>query len=337
MRIDKITVKPNQNSINSELVFEVDLFIYRPIEIPLEITGYLLTKDERKLANISTLLFESGKKFELAAHDNRGIGEEKCKLIITSQLTDRSVEIIGSNRNNNKKGDVELKLDIYIKTLHSKTTLSCFTKLSEEMPVLSKRQKGEFILYNYDSNFRSSNEDMWVLSGKGGSVFLEQSTFNQKSEIIISSSDWVHDFCPVFNIGNFVVFEFFTPEFVKGSGTMAERLNGAIKALQDMKEEIIKGDWNSVIEKSRGVFELLRNKAEVKDLLEKDGYTAEAISNIDQSFQSLFNLSSKFHHKEDQGKNIMPDIRAAKEDAYLIYSLAAGVVNMVSNKYSRLK
>ncbi len=100
---------------------------------------------------------------------------------------------------------------------------------------------------------------------------------------------------------------------------------------------MIKGDWNGVIEDSRAVWELLRNKDEIKDLLMRDGYSEQAFIDLNESLRQLFNFSSKFHHKEDKGKKIMPEIKASKEDAYLIYAISMTIVNLISKKMQRLQ
>jgi len=121
--------------------------------------------------------------------------------------------------------------------------------------------------------------------------------------------DWIHDYCPVFQIGKFAVFEYLLPEYTEGTGSIEERLNVSINSIQKMENNIIKGEWNKVIEDSRAVWELLRNEDEIKDLLTRDGYSPEAVEDLNGSIKKLFNFSSKFHHKEDRGNRIMPYAR----------------------------
>jgi len=80
----------------------------------------------------------------------------------------------------------------------------------------------------------------------------------------------------------------------------------------------------------------LRNQDEIKDLLIRDGYTEPAFADLNESLKKLFDYSSKFHHREDKGKKIMPEIKASKEDAYLIYSASMNIVNLISKKMQRL-
>jgi hypothetical protein len=101
-----------------------------------------------------------------------------------------------------------------------------------------------------------------------------------------------------------------------------------------MEENLIRGDWNGVIEDSRAFWELLRSQEEV---LIRDGYTEPAFTDLNESLKQLFNFSSKFHHKEDKGKKVMPEIKASKEDAYLIYAASMTFVNLISKKMQRLK
>jgi len=77
MRIDKIEVKPVQDSINPELMFEIETFIQKKYEIPLEITGCVLSDENKKLANTHEFIHESNKNIELSAQDGKTEGEEK--------------------------------------------------------------------------------------------------------------------------------------------------------------------------------------------------------------------------------------------------------------------
>ena len=179
---------------------------------------------------------------------------------------------------------------------------------------------------------------MWILSGNSGPEFIK--TINKKftNRVTISSSDWIHDYCPVFQIGKFAVFEYLLPEYTEGTGSIEERLNTSISAIKKMEENILKGEWNEVIEDSRAIWELLRDHDEIKDLLIKDGYTPQASDDLDKTIKQLFSFTSKFIHQEEIGnRKIMPEMKASKEDAYLIYSLSMNLVNLISKKLQRLQ
>ncbi|GAG76733.1 unnamed protein product, partial [marine sediment metagenome] len=113
---------------------------------------------------------------------------------------------------------------------------------------------------------------MWILSGNSGPTFIELNKIHFKEQKVIHSSDWIHDFCPVFQIGKFLVFEYSLLDYLEGSDSIEERLNNSIDSLKKMERNLIEGDWNKVIEDSRGIPELLKNYEEIKDLFIRDGY-----------------------------------------------------------------
>ncbi|MHB1664267.1 MAG: hypothetical protein ACYCT7_03250 [bacterium] len=191
------------------------------------------------------------------------------------------------------------------------------------------------VMYNDSGSFSSSQSNIWILSGDNGPIFLEVIDDINDLPITIPSSDWIHDFCPAFNIGKFFVFEYLMPNYTEGSDSFEERLNKAINAIKDMESKMIAGEWTDVIEDSRPIFELLKNQGEIKNLFIEDGFTDEAYNNLNNSLQSLFDFSSKFHHSVSQTKKVMPKIKASKEDAYLIYTISMTIVNLISKKLQK--
>jgi hypothetical protein len=339
MRIDKIEVKPVQESINPELMFEMEIFIRRGYEIPLEITGGVFSDENKKLANIHEFIHETN-NIELLAQDQRNEREEKLIIKLIAPLNHKVLDYIETLRTQNKKGDVILTLDIFAKTLISKTSLSYMfmmdnVKLPYQLP--EPYEDAKPLVYQYQRDgFSTRQTNMWILSGDGGPTFIEIRNNNLKNKVTISSSDWIHDYCPVFQIGRFSVFEYLLPDYIEGSESMEERLNESINTIQKMEYNMIRGEWNEVIEDSRTVWELLRNQDKIKDLLMRDGYTEPAVTDLNKSIKELFNYSSKFHHREDREKKIMPEIKASKEDAYLMYATSMAIVNLISKKMQRL-
>lgn len=149
----------------------------------------------------------------------------------------------------------------------------------------------------------------------------------------IPGSTWTHDFAPRLGIGRFVVFELPRPVDLKGTGPLTAEIDAAVEAVLKAEGEIVAGDWTDVCEDLRGVVEILKNrKVEIEALLLKDGYTAEAATNLTSAMSSLFDLTSKFHHKLDRGKKIAPEIKAAREDAYLLFSNTLSALNLIATK-----
>lgn len=331
MRIDKIEIKPATESINPEFIFEIHCILDKNREIPIEISGHVLSEDNKKLANLHQIFQVVNQQIELSALVDRYDREYSTYFTLTAPLNQRILDYIETLRTNNSKGDVILNIEIYIKLVESKIILSNM--------ILGEKNKEGFqpVFYKYAPEFSTSQTNMWILSGNSGPEFIKTKNEKFTNRVIIPSSDWIHDYCPVFQIGKFAVFEYLLPEYTEGTGSIEERLNESINSIQKMENNIIKGEWNEVIENSRAVWELLRNQEEIKDLLIKDGYSEQAFENLNKSIKELFNFSSKFHHKEDRGKRIMPEIKASKEDAYLIYSLSMNLVNLISKKFQRLQ
>ena len=331
MEINKIEIKPATESINPEFIFDINCILDRNREIPLEISGHVLSENNKKLANIHQIFHFENHQNELSALEDRYNRENNTSFKLTAPLNQRILDHIETLRTTNSKSDVILDIEIFVKLLQPKIILS-------NMILGKKNSDGiQQVFYKYNSEFSTNQNNMWILSGNSGPEFIK--TINKKftNRVTISSSDWIHDYCPVFQIGKYAVFEYLLPEYTEGTGSIEERLNASINSIQKMENNIIKGEWNEVIEDSRAVSELLRNQEEIKDLLLRDGYSEQAFEDLNKSIKELFNFSSKFHHKEDRGKRIMPDMKASKEDAYLIYSLSMNLVNLISKKFQRLQ
>ena len=331
MQIDKIEIKPATESINPEFIFDINCILDRNREIPLEISGHVLSEDGKKISNIYQIFHFENQQLGLSASEDRYNRENKTSFKLTAPLNQRILDHIETLRTTNSKSDVILNIEIFVKLLVPNIILS-------NMILGKKNSDGiQQVFYNYNQEYSTQQINMWILSGNSGPEFIR--TINKKftNNVTISSSDWIHDYCPVFQIGKFAVFEYLLPEYTEGTGSIEERLNESINSIQKMENNIIKGEWNEVIENSRAVWELLRNQDEIEDLLIRDGYSEQAFENLNKSIKELFNFSSKFHHKEDRGKRIMPEIKASKEDAYLIYSLSMNLVNLISKKFQRLQ
>ena len=332
MRIDKIDIKPATESINPEFIFNLNCILENNREIPLEISGYVLSDDNKKLANMHQIVHLKDQQIQLSALEDRYNNNNHTYFELTASLNRRILDHIETLRTTNSKSDVILNIEIFVKLLKN--------NIIHSNMILGGRNKDGFqqVLYKHDQDSSTRPINMWILSGNNGPDFIRTVNMKFTHKVIISSSDWIHDYCPVFQIGKFAVFEYLLPEYTEGTGSIEERLNASVNSIQKMENNIIKGEWNKVIEDSRVVAELLRNQDDFKDLLLRDGYSEQAFENLNQSIKELFKFSSKFIHKEDMGKKeIMPEIKASKEDAYLIYSLSMSLVNLISKKFQRLQ
>jgi len=338
--ITKINIIPVQESINPELKIDVPIVYKTKYEIPLSITGVLQSEDNKKLSNLIELKSDKSKLFELNARGQDRDTEEEVTFTLRANLNRRTIDHIENLRAKDRKGDIKIKLILTVKTLETRASLSHICVLDKAY--ISKDMKdalrGEHSLvgYHFTEKFRSDRTDMYIISGDGSPTFLQLKYYDFDVDKEIKPNDWLHDFCPVFQIGKFAVFEFQLPETIEEKGDLPDKINEAIKSVRNMEEDLQKCEWNRVIEDARAIFELLKNSDEIKDLFDRDGFPDDAIDDLDNSIQHLFDFSSKFHHKTDKKKKLRAEIKASKEDAYLIYSTGLAFCNAISKKMQRL-
>ncbi|MGB7532202.1 MAG: hypothetical protein WA977_04380 [Halobacteriota archaeon] len=344
--IDKIKVEPLRDSVSPEIRFDIPLYYRAKYEMPIAAMGILLSEDGKKISDLTEMVTDVSKTSELAAKDiaaSESEKEEEIVLSMVAKLDPIALDHIEDLRSKNSKGDVKLSLEIVVRTLNSHTILSYLLLHKGTPPFeLSKdRKNAQVVLHNWpEKGFSAESTDMWILSGQGGSTFLKLRNNNDqlKANVKIPSNDWLHDFCPVLQVGKFAVFEFKIPEYKERKGDLSKRINEAIKAVEKMEGDLRKSEWNRVIEDSRPIWELLRNVDKIKDLLLRDGYTEEAAGDLNAIINKLFDYSSKFHHKlgKPPEKKIMYEIKASKEDAYFMYTTGLAFANMISKKTQRL-
>lgn len=339
--ITKIKITPVQESINPELKIDVPILYTSKYEIPLNISGVILSEDNKKLSNLTEVKSDISQPFELNARGQDRETEQEVTFTLVSNLNRRTIEHIENLRAKDRKGDIKIKLKLTVKSLESRATLSHMNILDKAY--ISKdmkealRDEYELAGYQYKPKLQPNRIDMWLISGANNPTFLQFKYYDIQVEKEIKSNDWLHDFCPIFQIGKFAVFEFQLPETIDKHGDLPDKINEAIKSIENMENDLKKCEWNRVIEDARPIFELLKNTDEIKDLFQRDGYPEEAINDLSEAINKLFNFSSKFHHKMDKRKKkIIPEIKASKEDAYLIYSTGLAFCNAISKKIQRL-
>ena len=187
------------------------------------------------------------------------------------------------------------------------------------------------------------NEQTRQLAADSG-VLLEMEYDESSKPMQIASSDWVQDYLPIFGKGNYIVLEIPTPDLTNGSNFTETKINSAIEAIPKMKKEFLEGEWGEVIEKSRPIWELVKEKDiknkeanALREYLVRSGFSEEAVTNLLSSFYELFHFTSKFLHKIDpSGKQLNPEIIASKEDAYLIYSLSINIIHLIAKKINKV-
>lgn len=334
MRILTITPRPDIPAVEPLVMLDVVTVFQRGQQALLDLTVKVRTQDN-KLLGIARPTGFSNQQLSLAAN-GESMGEAQVSLQVVLSLSPKQVDYLEGLRSQHRKGDVVLPCEIEAQFLVSKT-------VNAHLHVTEERASpgGNAVTYRNHSGrdlFAPRYADMWVLSGDNGRVFMETHTIQHQQTVTIGSGDWLHDYAARWGGTRYVVVELPQPEILVSPVTpnITQRVNTAIEAAKRAAENVTKGEWSDVIEDLRPVWELIRNDADIASLLQRDGYPQDAIAAFNESIKQQFTFASKFMHRLDQGQQIRPEIRASKEDAWLCYTFAMAVLNLVTRKATRL-
>jgi hypothetical protein len=343
MRLLSIIPKPNALFVDPTLEFELVFGFRRGQQVPLDFTLVVATADGRLMGTARpTLAPSTGATNDPLPLDASTLNTGEANWVVRASLplTARQLDHIEDLRSKERKGDVVLNCDIEAASFASRATVAAVVPGPEAQDKAGKDSGQHFVFYLRNQSardrFYSQYSDMWLLSGDSSRTFLQRETFRHPMKITISSGDWVHDYTAAWRATRYMVVELPQPSFVILTPEVEKRLAGAVSAVNKASQDMLKGEWNDVVEDLRPVWELLRNDVDIQQLLARDGYTPAAVAAFNESVRQQFELASKFLHKTDKAGNAAPEIRAAKEDAFLCYSFALSVVNLVSRKAERL-
>lgn len=339
MRIVAITPKPDAECVESTLFLDLTLAFQRGQRIPLDLLVQVRTEDKRLLGVARPTTF-GREKLVLNAGETGTVDEANVVVQVSLPLSPKQLDYIEGVRSKHRKRDVVLECFVESQFVVSKV-VNATLKPGHDGQAHGGGDGAKVVLYkqiNSRDPFHSQFTNMWVLSGDGGRTFLERETLHHTATVTISSGDWLHDFATPWRATRYIVIELPQPELLTSTSNIEQRVNAAIDAARNATASLSKGEWNEVVEDLRPVWELLRNEADIKGLLELDGYTSEAIKAFNDSVKAQFDLASKFAHRTDQtGKRVIPEIRASKEDSFLCYAFAMSLLNLVSRKVARLR
>ena len=115
-----------------------------------------------------------------------------------------------------------------------------------------------------------------------------------------------------------------------------------------MRDALQNGDWEKTIYISRQFIEGLKFntrkekerkfKDEFKKLFINDNFTEQGFNEFYNGINAFFNYTSKYYHDKNKIGELNSVPTPTKEDAYFLYALAIGLLNIVgkkSNKVSR--
>ena len=176
--------------------------------------------------------------------------------------------------------------------------------------------------------------NLWILSGDGGRRILNVISETLQYDLIISSSDWVHEFTEIMRIGKFIIFEIPMITNIEYSGN--DELKGSLNAVNNLKIFIQKGEWRQVMKESRESFEILRNEKIIEKYFNST-HSKEAINEFSKTMNALFQYTSKFIHPLNRSGEVKDEETPHREDAYFVYLTTVGAFNSLTSKLKRIQ
>ncbi len=322
----------------------VTLTYQLPLEVPTGVGGWIRAGDAKLLGPIiSRRSQQQGPvQIQLSARDmGEQYRQETAVFECVVPLTREAINHIERQREIDKKRDVQLLAEVEVTRLNPKVNLSHISanepfNARNAFPNLGVMDKNMYVVtYKWERDQSPSFTDMWVLSGEGSKVFAELVLQGFDVWTIIKASDWVQDYAPTLGIGRSFSMELPSPEQLEQPDALKARFAAATKALLDMEADYKRGDWPDLMEDSRAISELFRDWDVLEHLLIADGYTPEAVSQIQAALSALFGFSSKFLHKLGKDKKVAPELRAYREEAELVLALSVTLVNLFARKARR--
>jgi len=259
MKIENIFAAPNEELIPPSIQFIVEISHKVFQEAIIGVSGWLQTDDGKFIATLNEYLFLKPRINEIAARGSSFDNKFKDVIygtVLIANLSKNALEHIEKRRMLDRKNDVKIKLIINVKYIESKAIVSESFLLDPEdigLPKIdintaSGLRKGNIIVYAYDPKYSTDINNRWIISGRGDPIFLAMAKRTLEKELIISSSDWIHDYSPKLELG-----EFFIVEIPKGE----EKIKEAWDYIEKAKECYMNWDTKGVYANCRECGSLL--------------------------------------------------------------------------------
>jgi len=323
MEIKKVLPKPYEKSILPGISFDVEIGYTKYEEAIISIGGWLETDDGKIIAEIREEVPEKAEYSEIGARDSsfdKRFKEGVYKTTLIALLDRRALNHIEKRRMKDRKGDVKLTLNLDVKTVDSKAVISHVHEVKPEDIGLEpveiyttgkKTTDWNVLIYAYTPEYSSSRSNKWVLSGDGRPVFLAISNHFLKKEMRIPSTDWIHDYAPKLELG-----EYFVVEIPKGKGVIQEAWSYVEKA----EECFRRWDTKGVYANCREVGYLLDRI--IKEKFRKDSFNyRERWGRAYGRFEHLASLDLHLEQLKQKQQYMTEDVKIGKDDAEHILTI----------------
>jgi hypothetical protein len=307
-----IRIYPNRQSLEPELSISIEYPLEDSRSFAIQAYGHL-SVNGLKIADTRLRSEESSDTRNLPLRilrPDEAVTRGKDRLSFTAGLSERALDWIQKSRERDSKHDVRIQITLTIISISSR---------AYELLVPTKPNQTAVVPQLIDRTVAN----------------LEKLTVTE--QYVIPSNDWIKDFCPAFKLGKYLVIE--VPQIEPGpSGNLLdihERINSASEVFQRMQAYYLSAEWTSVIEESRKFWEAF-NVGDVTSFIDQDPTDPGADATFKELIKNFFKLSSKYVHIVDESKKIRKTLKADKEDAILVFMIAASVLNLISSKQAKL-
>jgi len=304
MNIESISPKPYEKSILPGISFEVEIKYMKYQEAIISVNGWVETDDKNMIASLNEDIPEGPKASEIQAEGSRfdnNFKENLYKTTVVALLNKRALNHIETRRIKDKKRDVKLTLNLKVKNIESRTVICHLHEVDPRnmglrlinIPKLEKSE-GKLLAYAYDPDFSTSRVDQWILSGNGGPTFLAVKEDVLKKEVKISSSDWIHDFAPKLELG-----EYFIVEIPKGKKIIEEAWGYIEKAEECYRQWDTKGVYANCREAGGLLDQIVKTKFGKESFVYKEKWK--------RSYERFNHFASLNLHIEEIKKSYSPE------------------------------
>ncbi|MDX9694374.1 MAG: hypothetical protein RBT49_01145 [Bacteroidales bacterium] len=305
MYIREIKVNPSGLTVEPELHIEIKFEYINEFPVAIKLNGYLFSERDRiSILQENDFGFDRNETIRTIT-DNRKSNITRIDIrSFVAPLSKIALKKLEERRLKNEKKEIVLDFRLII----------------------------EYMKPQFEHTELKIDKNIFYIPTLQNLSILNIFTKNFKETIIISAADWLKEYYPVFGFNKYRIYELPLPriESSKGNVDISNRINLAIESLKDVETAYNNGEWDKLIKESRPIWELIRNKDEIKILIENKDYNDETKEALNNLLSSLFNFSSKFIHKVSHKGELMQKNYISKEEAELIHLTSLGILNLFS-------
>lgn len=313
----KIThIDVDTQSVQPAFGISIDLEYVSDIEAPICISGRLLCSG-KVVSYVNEFHMHSDARIELRvlnaetseAHVNGGSKyRSSYRPRLTALLSPEAIHFLEETRDRHHEKSVDLYIEFLVKSM----------TLPFKLPATGTIQ-------NY-------------------ALFGEVRVDRPSEHFTIKQSDWINKYAAPLGIGKFFLVELNIPNTAipKFWSALHEKLVGNVRSIEQCLKA---GQWQEAMFYLRKYYENIKIgdnkpghqkfKSELDKLMRDDQHGEQGIKNFYDALWQLFEFMSKYVHDKDKQGNLNSLPVAYKEDAYLGYSLAIGLLNFIGRKLNR--